>query len=49
MISQGRGYIQVAFWIIFFPGLFMALTVLAVNLVGDGMRDWLDPKLRRRL
>ncbi|MDP2950343.1 MAG: ABC transporter permease [Chloroflexota bacterium] len=49
LISQGRGYLQVAFWMIFFPGLFLALTVLAVNLVGDGLRDALDPKLRRRL
>jgi peptide/nickel transport system permease protein len=39
----------VAFWLIFFPGLFLALTVLAVNLVGDGIRDAIDPKLRRRL
>jgi peptide/nickel transport system permease protein len=34
---------------IFFPGLFLGLTVLAVNLVGDAVRDALDPKLRRRL
>jgi peptide/nickel transport system permease protein len=49
LISQGRGYLQVAFWMIFFPGLFLGLTVLAVNLVGDAVRDALDPKLRRRL
>jgi peptide/nickel transport system permease protein len=33
---------------IFFPGVFLALTVLAVNMMGDGMRDTLDPKLQKR-
>ena len=42
-------YVQLAFWIIFFPGLFVAMTVLAINLVGDGLRDTLDPKLARRM
>src|SRR5262245_21291528 len=36
-----RAYVQLAFWIILFPGLFLALTVLAINLVGDGLRDLL--------
>jgi peptide/nickel transport system permease protein len=34
---------------ILFPGVFLALTVLAVNMLGDGLRDTLDPKLARRL
>jgi len=34
--------VQIAFWIILFPGLFLALTVLAINLIGDGLRDLLD-------
>jgi peptide/nickel transport system permease protein len=34
---------------IFFPGAFLAVTVLAVNLMGDGLRDTLDPKLAKRL
>ena len=46
IIGQGRRYIQIGFWIAFFPGVFLALTVLAANLVGDGLRDILDPRLR---
>jgi peptide/nickel transport system permease protein len=49
IMAEGRPYVQLAFWIIFFPGLFVATTVLAVNLVGDGLRDTLDPKLARRM
>ena len=40
---------QIAFWIVLVPGLCLALTVLAINLVGDGLRDTLDPKLARRM
>jgi peptide/nickel transport system permease protein len=47
MISEGRGYITSAWWISFFPGLVLALTVLAFNLLGDWLRDRLDPKLRQ--
>jgi peptide/nickel transport system permease protein len=49
MISQGRNYLQTAPWIALAPGAAMALTVVAVNLFGDGLREWLDPKsiLRR--
>ena len=47
IISDGRNFLQIAFWIVVFPGTFLALTVLAVNLVGDGLRDAADPKLRR--
>jgi peptide/nickel transport system permease protein len=39
IMAEGRPYVQLAFWIILFPGLFLALTVLAINLVGDGLRD----------
>jgi peptide/nickel transport system permease protein len=46
IISSGRGYIRVGFWIAFFPGVFLALTVFAANLLGDGLRDVLDPRLR---
>lgn len=49
MMAEGRSYVQLAFWIILFPGLFLAVTVLAINLVGDGLRDTLDPKLARRM
>ncbi len=46
IIASGRQFIQVGFWIAFFPGVFLAVTVLATNLVGDGLRDVLDPRLR---
>jgi peptide/nickel transport system permease protein len=42
IMAEGRSYVQLAFWIILFPGLFLAATVLAINLVGDGLRDLLD-------
>ena len=48
IMGEGRQYLQVAFWITFFPGLFLSVTVLAINLAGDGLRDILDPRLRHR-
>jgi peptide/nickel transport system permease protein len=47
MIADGRGFLATAWWITLFPGLAMLLTVLAVNLTGDWLRDHLDPKLRQ--
>jgi peptide/nickel transport system permease protein len=47
MISDGRGFLMLAPWIVFFPGLTIALLVLAFNLIGDGLRDILDPRIRR--
>jgi peptide/nickel transport system permease protein len=47
MIADGRGFLATAWWIALFPGLAMLLTVLAVNLLGDWLRDRLDPKLRQ--
>lgn len=49
IMAEGRQYVRVAFWVLGFPGLFLTLTVLAVNLLGDGLRDMLDPRMRRRL
>jgi peptide/nickel transport system permease protein len=49
IMAEGRSLFQVAAYIILFPGLFLSLTVLAVNLVGDGLRDMLDPRLARRM
>ena len=49
IMAEGRSLVERAVWVIFFPGLFLAATVLAINLLGDGLRDTLDPKLRRRL
>ena len=47
MIADGRGFLATAWWITLFPGGAMMLTVLAVNLMGDWLRDHLDPKLRQ--
>jgi peptide/nickel transport system permease protein len=49
VISLGRTFFQIAPWIIFFPGILLAITVLAINLVGDGLRDSLDPRISRRM
>jgi len=49
MIAAARGRLGVAPWTIFFPGLCLALVVLAVNLLGDGLRDRLDPRIARRM
>jgi len=46
MMNEGRTYIIRAPWIILFPGLLLAMSVLSFNLVGDALRDRLDPKLR---
>jgi peptide/nickel transport system permease protein len=49
MIASSRLYLQIAPWTIFAPGLCLALVVLAVNLLGDGLRDRLDPRIARRM
>ena len=49
IMGEARLYFSVAVWIMFFPGLFLSLTVLGVNLIGDGLRDSLDPTLARRM
>lgn len=49
MMAEGRQLFQVAPWIIAFPGIFLAVLVLAVNLAGDGLRQAIDPKLSRRV
>ena len=48
IMAEGRALFQVAPWIVFFPGLLLALAVLAINVLGDGLRDTLDPRLARR-
>ncbi len=47
LVADGRQLIVSAWWISLFPGLAILLTVLSVNLIGDRLRDWLDPKLRQ--
>lgn len=49
MMAEGRNFIGVSFSIIVYPGLLLAATVLAINLLGDGLRDALDPRLARQL
>ena len=47
MVAQGRQYQQTAWWMSFFPGLAIFLAVLALNLVGEGLSDALNPRLAR--
>nr|MDO8099245.1 ABC transporter permease [Candidatus Njordarchaeota archaeon] len=47
MVSDGRGFIATQPWIVAFPGITMLITAVGFNLIGDGLRDVLDPRLRR--
>jgi dipeptide transport system permease protein len=47
MLAESREFILRAWWVVTFPGLAILVTVLAINLMGDGLRDALDPKLKR--
>jgi ABC-type dipeptide/oligopeptide/nickel transport system permease subunit len=47
ILADGQNYITLAWWITVFPGLFLSLFVIGVNLVGDGLRDEIDPTLDR--
>jgi peptide/nickel transport system permease protein len=49
VMAEGRTYFQISPWIIFFPGVLLALTVLSINVMGDGLRDTLDPRIARRM
>jgi peptide/nickel transport system permease protein len=49
IMAEGRSLWQVKPFIIFFPAIFLSLTVLAVNLLGDGLRDALDPRMAKRI
>ena len=46
MLTNARGYIRDAWHITVFPGLIILITILALNIIGDGLRDALDPKLK---
>ena len=46
MLADGREFLRYAWWVAFFPGLAIMLAVLAINLLGDGLRDALDPRIR---
>ena len=49
MMAEGRLYFQIAPWIVLVPGLALALAVLSVNILGDGLRDTLDPRIAKRM
>jgi len=49
MMAEGRNFVAVAFHIMLYPGILLAVTVLSINLLGDGLRDALDPRLARQL
>jgi peptide/nickel transport system permease protein len=49
IMAEARSYVRVAFWLLLFPGLFLAVTVLSINMLGDGLRDLLDPRIARRM
>ncbi len=46
MISSGRNFLHAAPWMTLFPGMAIALTIIAMNIIGDALRDFLDPKMR---
>jgi dipeptide transport system permease protein len=48
MLAEAREFVLRAWWVVTFPGLAILITVLALNLLGDGLRDALDPKLKRQ-
>jgi peptide/nickel transport system permease protein len=49
IVAEGRAFFTVAPWVVLLPSAFLALTVLAVNVLGDGLRDTLDPRMARRM
>jgi peptide/nickel transport system permease protein len=46
MLSTGREYLRAGWWITTFPGIAIMVAVLSINLLGDGLRDAIDPRLR---
>jgi peptide/nickel transport system permease protein len=49
MIAEARNFLRFAVWILLYPSLLLGVAVLSINLLGDGLRDWLDPRLSGRL
>jgi peptide/nickel transport system permease protein len=49
MMAEGRVFFPIAPWIVLFPGIALALSILAVNVLGDGLRDRLDPRMARKM
>ena len=48
MLAAGRNYVRTAWWLVMFPGLAICLVALSANLIGDDLRDYFDPRLRKR-
>ena len=46
IVAEGRSVIQLAHWLAIYPGIFLGLTVLSINMIGDGLRDILDPQTK---
>lgn len=49
IIADGRNFIMLAIWNVLFPGVFLGIMVLSINVLGDGVRDLLDPRIARRM
>ena len=49
IIAEGRNFIMLAIWSVLFPGVFLGTMVLSINILGDGVRDMLDPRIAKRL
>jgi len=49
IIADGRNFIMLAIWNVMFPGVFLGIMVLSINVLGDGVRDLLDPRIARRM
>lgn len=49
IMAEARSYVRVGFWLLLFPGRFLATTILSINMLGDGLRDLLDPRIARRM
>jgi peptide/nickel transport system permease protein len=49
IIAEGRNFIMLAIWSVLFPGLFLGTMVLSINVLGDGVRDMLDPRIAKRI
>jgi peptide/nickel transport system permease protein len=46
LLYDGKDFLQLNLWMVIWPGIFISLTVLSINFLGDGLRDALDPRLR---
>ncbi len=49
IIAEGRNFIMLAIWAVLFPGCFLGTMVLSINILGDGVRDMLDPRIAKRI